>query len=424
MSKTPEDLYKERAKRVDDVINLRLPDRIPIIPSAQFFPFKYTGITVEEGMYDYNKAYEAWEKWLVDFEIDDECTGPCTNSGIVYEYLNYKQLRWPGHGSSSAASHEFVEPGQILEGHQVYEPMSAEEYDWFLDDPSDYMIRSYFPKIFNALEPLRNLPPIHGVISWYQGIFDILATIASPEFIGAFEAISKASAEALVWFNSSQKFIDRISKLGYPIFAFAISHAPYDVIANFLRGTQGAMIDMYRNPDKLLQACDKITPWMIKAGIDGAKATCNPIVQIYLHKGFEGLMSENQFKTFYWPTLKKVVMGLIDEGLIPLVYTEGDYTSRLEIIKDVPRGKVIFHIEKDLFKAKEVLGNIACLKGGPPNSLLCTGTPDEVKDYCKKLISVVGKDGGYILDTAAPMSNEDPRNVKTMIDFFKKYGVY
>jgi len=135
-------------------------------------------------------------------------------------------------------------------------------------------------------------------------------------------------------------------------------------------------------------------------------------------------MSDEQFRTFYWPTLKKVVMGLIDAGLIPYVFTEGDYTSRLEIIKDVPRGKVIYHIERDLFKAKEILGSISCLTGGPPNSLLCTGTPDEVRDYCKKLIDIVGKDGGYILDPEAPMVDEDPRNVKVMIDFFKEYGVY
>jgi len=181
---------------------------------------------------------------------------------------------------------------------------------------------------------------------------------------------------------------------------------------------------MYRNPDKLLQTCEKVTPWMIKAGVDGAKATGNPIVSIFLHKGFGALMSDQQFRTFYWPTLKKVVMGLIDEGLIPYVFTEGDYTSRLEIIKDVPKGKVIYHIERDLFKAKEVLGNISCLTGGPPNSLLCTGNPDEVKAYCKKLIDVVGKGGGYILDPEAPMIDENPKNVKVMIDYFKEYGVY
>jgi uroporphyrinogen-III decarboxylase len=191
-----------------------------------------------------------------------------------------------------------------------------------------------------------------------------------------------------------------------------------------LRGTRGAMIDMYRNPDKLLKAIEKVTPWQIQWGVDGAKATGISTVGIFPHKGFKGLMSEEQYKTFYWPTLRQVILGLIDEGLTPFVFTEGDYTPRLEIIRDVPKGKVVYHIERDIFKAKEALGGVACLTGGPPSSLLCIGTVEEVKDYCKKLIDVVGKGGGYILNPEVPLIDENPENVKAMTDFFKEHGVY
>ena len=117
-------------------------------------------------------------------------------------------------------------------------------------------------------------------------------------------------------------------------------------------------------------------------------------------------------------------MGLIDAGMTPFVFTEGDYTSRLKFIKDVPKGKVVYHIERDIFKAKEVLGDIACLTGGPPNSLLCTGTTEQVKAYCKKLIDVVGEGGGFILDPEAPLVDENPENVRVMTEFTKEYGVY
>ena len=52
------------------------------------------------------------------------------------------------------------------------------------------------------------------------------------------------------------------------------------------------------------------------------------------------------------------------------------------------------------------------------------GTVQDVKDYCKKLIDVVGKGGGFIL---APRSSTDevkPENLKAMIDFTHEYGVY
>jgi hypothetical protein len=423
MAKTPEELYEERAKRVEDAIQLKVPDRVPIVPDIEFFPLHYAGITVEEAMYDYNKAYEAWRKAIIDFEWD-EYLAPFLYSGMAFEQLDYKQLRLPGRGVSPASPFQFIEPGQVFEGDQVYPPMQVEDYDWFLDDPSDYMIRGYYPKICGALEPLGKLPPIHSTICWYGGMFESLAVIGTPEVRAALEALGKAGAEALKWEHSLIGFIEEMKELGFPTFTLALAHAPYDYIANFLRGTQGAMIDMYRNPEKLIKSCEKVVPWMVRAGADGARVTGVPVVILFIHKGFEGLMSNEQYRTFYWPTLRDVIIGLVDEGLTPFVYTEGNYTSRLEVIRDVPKGKVAYHIEKDIFKAKEVLGDTACLTGGPPNSLLRTGTPDEVRDYCRKLIDVVGKGGGFIMDAECALIDENPENIKAMTDFTKEYGVY
>jgi len=98
----------------------------------------------------------------------------------------------------------------------------------------------------------------------------------------------------------------------------------------------------------------------------------------------------------------------------------------LEIIKDIPRGKAIYWFERtDVFKAKAILGDRVCIRGNVPSTLLCTGTPDEVKHYCKKLIDVVGKDGGLIVDGDVGIADEaKPENVKAMTDFTKEYGVY
>ena len=63
-------------------------------------------------------------------------------------------------------------------------------------------------------------------------------------------------------------------------------------------------------------------------------------------------------------------------------------------------------------EAKEILGSIVCIKGNVPNSLLVTGTPQEVRDYCKKLIDVVGKDGGLIVDAGAVIDEAKPRMSK------------
>ncbi len=62
--------------------------------------------------------------------------------------------------------------------------------------------------------------------------------------------------------------------------------------------------------------------------------------------------------------------------------------------------------------------------GNVPNIILHTGTPDDVKAYCKWAIDVAGKDGGYIMDTAVMLDEAKPENLKAMIDFTKEYGVY
>jgi uroporphyrinogen-III decarboxylase len=185
------------------------------------------------------------------------------------------------------------------------------------------------------------------------------------------------------------------------------------------------MVDMYRDPDKLLEAIDKMLPIMIQLAVSGAKRTGFQRVFIPLHKGPEFFMSLDQFKTFYWPSLKKLMLRLIDEGLVPCPLFEGDYTSRLEIIADIPKGKACYAFERtDIFKAKEVLGGHVCIRGNVPLSLLIAGTPEDVKDHCKKLIDIVGKGGGFILDTSTVIDDAKPENVKMLINFTKEYGIY
>ena len=65
-----------------------------------------------------------------------------------------------------------------------------------------------------------------------------------------------------------------------------------------------------------------------------------------------------------------------------------------------------------------------CIAGGPPSGMMEAGSPEEVKDYCKKVIDVVGKDGGLIMSTAIPMITAKPENVKVLAEFTREYGVY
>ena len=110
---------------------------------------------------------------------------------------------------------------------------------------------------------------------------------------------------------------------------------------------------------------------------------------IYLHRGSAGFMSDAQFARFYWPCLKALILGLIDAGIRPIVYTEGNYTPRLKYFQELPPKKFVMHYQDvDRRLAKKVLGDIACFWGNVPSALMCTGTPEQVEEDVKELIDI------------------------------------
>ncbi|NQT55163.1 MAG: hypothetical protein HQ551_02920 [Desulfobacteraceae bacterium] len=414
MDKTPEQLYAEREKRVNDVIQLKVPDRVPVMSLFGFFPARLAGITFEEAMYDYDKMMSAWINAMVEFE-PDMYENPFTIRylGPIMEALDFKQLKWPGHGCDKMSSYQYMEG----------EYMKDDEYDAFLLDPSDFILRNYWPRVFGAFEAFKNLPPIHSIITYYMGMA-AFAAFDSPEIEAALEALLKAAREAKKLIAGAMEYADRMKELGFPPQFGSLAQAPFDTLSDFFRGTKGAMLDMFRYPDKVIEASEKLLPFMIETGL-AAKDRGHTRVFIPLHKGLDGFMSPDQFNTFYWPTLKKLVLRLIDEGLNPFLLWEGDCTSRLETIAEIPKGKAVYWFERtDIFKAKEILGDTVCIRGNVPLSIMSTGTSDDVKAYCKKLIDGVGKEGGLIMDCSTVMDDAKPENVKAMIDFTKEYGRY
>jgi len=117
------------------------------------------------------------------------------------------------------------------------------------------------------------------------------------------------------------------------------------------------------------------------------------------------------------------MLTLIREDLVPCPLWEGNCTSRLEIIKELPEGKACYAFEStDLIRAKEALGGRVCIRGGMPISILVTGTPNDVKEQTRKLIETMGRDGGYIIDSSTGLDDAKPENVRAMFDCAREYG--
>jgi uroporphyrinogen-III decarboxylase len=410
--------YQRRVQMFIDAISLKKPERVPVYVTAGVYPMAYAGITAKDGMYDYQKLGYAMRKFNADFCPDTLASSAKYGSGRAFEILDYKLYRWPGHGVPETASFQCVEA----------EYMRAEEYDALIQDPSDFFIRYYLPRCFGALEGWKDL----GALTVMQELpftAGALVPYGLPSVQEAFKKLLDAGKAALEWIQACIA-IDNASRttLGLPSFLGGSTKAPFDILGDTLRGTKHILLDKFKRPRKVLEALERLVPLAISQGVAGFRPGGSPLIFMPLHKGADGFMSDSDFNTYYWPTLKAVILGLIEHGLVPFLFVEGAYNQRLDVIADheIPAGKTVWMFDQsDMRAVKKRFQGWACFTGNVPSSLLTrAATPAQVRDFVKRLIEDVGQDGGYILSNGAVIDEAEAANLHAMIDTCKQYGVY
>jgi hypothetical protein len=409
--KTPEQLYEEREKRVRDSINLTQPDRIPLFVFPD--PGSLYGVPQSAAYYDPSAWRKAIIRQVVDFK-PDMTSGNFSTSGETLEVLDVKNKLWPG--GTLPDDYEY----QTVEG----EWMKEDEYDLFFKDPSDFMIRRYLPRMYGSLTPFAKLPPLGLLMNGFEGIVDMFT---SPEFKKLASTLDKAGTELKKYREEMGNLQEDLALLGFP----AMSHpggagiAPFDVLSSFLRGMKGSMIDMYRQPDNVIKACEMILESRIEtARPANPDARGNPKRAFMpLWRGDKSFMSREHFEKFYWPTLKKTMLASIELGYVPMPVFEAHFGDRLECMLELPKGKAVASVEHmDVVQAKEILGGHTCVIGNVPKSLRYS-TPREVEAYYKDLIAKCGKGGGLMLNISMP-HNTSVDELKKMVDTIKEYATY
>ena len=414
-SQEAEKAYLTRVQRFVDVYKVEEPDRVPVSLPAGTLPAYMYGADYRAVMYDYKKAAELWLRFNEDFQCDHLVSPARLLPGPVYERLDYRLYAWPGHAMPDTAKGY-----QYVEG----EYMKAGEYDYLIRDFSGFLMGTFMPRAFGALEPFAKLSPLINVLELPTYYF---MPHTKPEVQAALQALIDAGRLLAEW-NAFMKEFDRRGKsLGFPPQStMCFCKAPFDYLGDTLRGTKGIMTDMYRRPDKVLEAMDVVADASIANVVDTLNATRGLTALFPLHKGADGWMSEKQFDTFYWPPLKKVIDACVDEGILVTLFAEGAFNTRLDRVNEFPKGAVHWIFDRtDMATAKRVLGGNCCISGNVPSSILAAGTPGEVKEYCRKLIGICAPGGGYILTPGtADLTEARPENVRAMMEAAREYGVY
>lgn len=367
-------------ERIDAAVALQEVDRVPVVLLMSFFCARQQGVPMDKFITDGDLARDVLEKSYYDLECDTTAYG----SGFTEFTM------------SLAAPAPLNVPGRELPVDQQYqiaerEVMEFEDYDFLIENGWE----AFFTKVFPRIRPHI---PVEDVPRLLQ------------------EAGGQAVRDMLKWeAQSIQAFVG-----GAGTSAFST--------LSYLRSINEFILDLYRYPEKVEAALDAVMDYQVASTI-GAMDAMRQVTKwggrtVLLADPRPTLLSPKQFERFAWPCIKRFVMAHVEAGNTPCLHFDANWTPFLEHFLELPRGKVILELDgaTDIFKAKEVLKDHMCIMGDVPAPLLKLGTVDEVVDYVKKLIDVVGEGGGFILSNGCEVPIDAKfENVKAVVDTAKTY---
>jgi hypothetical protein len=417
----PSPEYLARQKRLEDAFNLIRPDRVPVAPvTLHYYPTKVKGISNRDAMYQWDRRLQMLKELTIQHNWDAAPPAAAVGAAQPWDLLGLQQVKWPGRALSDELPFQWIEKEYMLQS----------EYDEMLADPNGFAVKKLWPRIASTMEPLGRLSQTIGNIRFLP----VSDPYTFPGFLGGmiYQLGLKEFMEKLLEMSreieNNGRLLAGYSRemigLGYPFVVGAHVFCAFDWISDCLRGLRGTSMDMYQVPDKLLTTINMLTPSTVYAAITMSQQTGIKGASIYLHRGSAGFMSDAQFARFYWPCLKALILGLIEAGIRPIVYTEGNYSPRLKYFQELPPKKFVMHYQDvDRRLAKTLLGDVACFWGNVPAALLCTGTPHQVEEDVKDLIDTFGDTGGLVIDSSVGIPDEaNIENVQALTEAVCKHG--
>lgn len=393
-----EKLYQERLERFKTANRNEKPDRVPLRLFAAEFTSKYAGYTAQEVTHDYEKAFEAVRRCAKDFSWDATVVNMIyVWSGLV-DHFGQKYYKVPGVELDANVGFQYFEPKDEQGAF-----MKEDEYDELIESPTEFLANVWMPRISDNIVGPGEENTYRNNMGWLKGG---LALMAYGGAVGVANERLKTECGT-------------VSCVSGPI------KAPFDILADKLRGFRQVSLDVHRQPDKVEKACEALMPYLYMNAKVASDPTKQVPVSVWLHRGT--MFSEKMYQRFFWPTLKEIIIKLWKEdGIQTIWYAEGNWDKWLKYTAELPEKSIIYHSDQgDIFEVHKQVGEKFAISGGIPNDLLAFGTPEEVKERCRKVIQTVGKDGGYLLDASAIIqSDAKAENINAMTEAVAEYGEY
>ncbi|MCR3923108.1 MAG: uroporphyrinogen decarboxylase, partial [Firmicutes bacterium] len=340
------------------------------------------GADAMEVLWDMSKAEKIFDKVNGDFLSD-------TAVGGTRRYPSFYQI---------LGSRPFVMSSNGTMQHPNVHGMNPSDYDDFIASPYDTIIDKILPRLYTELD-----------------------TDASTKAMVLTKAMRAQSDEMSTLGMIGAKMQ---AKYGFASIPGSLTTAPFDFMADFFRSFTGIAADLRRCPDKVIAACEAITPILIKKGKLPFTSKIGA-TNIPLHMA--PYMRTADFEKFYWPSLKKQVEILTEMGSNVSLFVEHDFMRYLDYLSDLPENTILRFEYGDPKVVKEKLGSKHIISGFYPLMLLHTGTKEQCIDKAKELMDILAPGGRYWFNTdkgAMDMHGNIAENLKAVLEFASDYGKY
>ena len=377
-----------------------------------FYVYHYDMITVKQWMEDCTTIIPSMQRYLADYDPDLVWT-PVMFPSKAMERIGSVQCRWPGEywNLPDNTAYQYVDKSFL----------DDDDWDEYFKDPTLFILRNVLPQKYKSLGALGMLNPYaicgHAVLSFMP--------FGLPPVQEALRAMLETGAEVAKYMEGGVATEMSVVGAGYPTFGGCVLCSPFDDFADNVRGLMELCMDITTDPEKVDEALERWGDVTIPAAIQQAKMTHQDYVFMPLHCGVDNFMSVENYEAHYWPSLKRCLDALIEADLTPVVFCEGKYHTRLDIIKNVTPGKVIYCFEDvDMEEAKKKLGDTACIAMGMRTQTLMQKGPAEVEEEVKRTFDILAPGGGFISTNSIALDYVSAENMHAWRDAVEKYGRY
>lgn len=401
-----------RQDRIDTAVSCQEPDRVPFCINVNNYYSAEYGLSMYQVMKDARFFEPVLKQFAADF--DPDLIGmPITYPLDALSLSGYQNVKYPGPDQNLPADTPF----QFIDSSY----MEEEDYDRYLKDPTAFLFRNVFARQYQAFAPLGNLT-VNGLCN--ASIYG-MAAFGDPSVKEAMQKMIRVGEIVAEYLGQIKEMADHLEETGYPVFGTAGVLNPFDAFADNVRGIMDTNVDLLDMPDEVNEVMTRWGENALPGDLFAAKRSGCRYAFMPLHCGGEAFMSLENFNAYYWPHVKRYVIELIQIGLVPILFCEGSFTSRLETLADIPEGKIIYLFEDvDLAKAKKILGKKACIMGGLKTQTLMFGTKEEVIEETKQVLDICAPGGGFIMSNSIALDQAKRENIEIWRQTVETSGVY